>query len=115
MGALLTVIVAQICSLYTSPSPQKLPCSRLPPLSLGPSLHLQHPAVRLGIAGGDDRAAVSARFALPAGHHLARQNALQLHRVPTLPLPERVARADVAGIRQALAAARYLLGMATTA
>ena len=43
--------------------------------------------------------------------HLARQNAVQLHPVPTLPLPERVARADVPGIRQALAATRYLLGM----
>jgi len=43
--------------------------------------------------------------------HLARQNASQPHRVPVIAAPRQPARADLPGIRQAIAATRYLLGM----
>ncbi len=38
----------------------------------------------------------------------ARQNAAQPHRLPTLSVPNSAANADLPGIRQALAATRYL-------
>jgi site-specific recombinase XerD len=43
--------------------------------------------------------------------HQARQNAAHPHRLPALPLLKAVPRADLPGIRQALAAARHLLEM----
>ena len=43
--------------------------------------------------------------------HLARQNAAQPHRLPTLSLPTYTASADLPGIQQALAATRHLLEM----
>jgi site-specific recombinase XerD len=43
--------------------------------------------------------------------HQARQKAAQLYRLPTLPLPNTVTRADLPGIRQTLAATRHLLEM----
>jgi site-specific recombinase XerD len=43
--------------------------------------------------------------------HLARQNASQPHRVPTLAVPATIARADIPGICQAIAATRHLLDM----
>jgi site-specific recombinase XerD len=43
--------------------------------------------------------------------HRARRNATQSHRLPTLPLPNLSATADLGGIRQALAATRHVLEM----
>jgi site-specific recombinase XerD len=43
--------------------------------------------------------------------HLARQNASQSHRVPTIAVPQQAPRADIPGIRQAIAATRHLLDM----
>ena len=43
--------------------------------------------------------------------HQARQNAAQPHRLPTLSPPKGIERADLLGIRQALAATRHLLEM----
>ena len=43
--------------------------------------------------------------------HLARQNASQPHRLPTIAVPQQVPRADIPGIRQAIAATRHLLDM----
>lgn len=43
--------------------------------------------------------------------HLARQNASHCHPVPTIPVPHHVISADLAAIRQALAATRHLLGL----
>src|SRR6266571_2248661 len=41
--------------------------------------------------------------------HAARQNTAQLHLIPTLSIPNASTRADLVGIRQALAATRHLL------
>lgn len=43
--------------------------------------------------------------------HLARKNVAELHRVPTLPIPNNALPADLPGIHQALAATRHLLEM----
>jgi Phage integrase family len=43
--------------------------------------------------------------------YLARRNATQLHRLPKLPTPKDTLRADLPGIRQALAATRHLMEM----
>jgi hypothetical protein len=43
--------------------------------------------------------------------HLARQNTVQLHHIPTLPVPTRLSSPDLTGTRHALAATRHLLEM----
>lgn len=43
--------------------------------------------------------------------HLARQNTVQLHHIPTLPVPIRLSSPDLTGTRHALAATRHLLEM----
>ena len=44
-------------------------------------------------------------------YHQVRQNAAQLHRVPTLALPKNIPTAGLPGVCQALEAARLLLEM----
>ena len=52
-----------------------------------------------------------AQLDLQREFHAARQNAAQPHRLPILSVPDAPTRADLPGIRQALAATRHLLEM----